>query len=119
MNHKQKIPINREDDGELLGFIARDSAGWEAQTIFGYPIAHTEDEESADQVIRSQGLLSLTGLWQYFDKDDQAWFPCIIKEAFEHKVVVIRTNALGYQDPDDYKTVVIEDPDETTLIKSS
>lgn len=116
--NNQKIPINREDDGELLGFILEDGAGWEAQTIFGYPIAHTDDKESADQVIRSQGLLSLTGLWHYFDKDDKVWYPCIIKEAFENKVIVIRTNALGYQDQDDYKIVTIEKPSETNLIKS-
>lgn len=115
----QKIPINREDDGELLGFIVQDSAGWEAQTIFGYPIAHTDDKESADQVVRSQGLHSLTGLWQYYDKDDKAWHPCIIKEAFAHKVIVIRTNVMGYQDPDDYKIVTIEKPSETNFIKSS
>lgn len=119
MNNNQKIPINREDDGELLGFIVQDSHGWEAQTIFGYPIAHTDDKDSADQVVRSQGLLSLTGLWQYFDEDDKAWYPCIIKEAFEKKVIVIRATAMGYQDPDNYKIVTIKDPSETNLIKSS
>ena len=118
MNNAQKIPINREGDGEPLGFIVKNSVGWEAQTIFGYPIAHTDDQESADQVVRSQGLYSLTGLWQYFDKDDNAWHPCIIKEAFENKVVVIRSTALGYQDPDDYKIVTISKPSETNLIKS-
>jgi hypothetical protein len=116
--NEQKIPINREDDGELLGFIMQDSVGWEAQTIFGYPIAHTDDKKSADQVVRSQGLLSLIGLWQYFDKDDKMWHPCIIKEAFENKVIIIRTNALGYQEPDDYKIVTINKPSETTLVKS-
>lgn len=118
MNYTQKIPINREDDGEMLGFIVKDSTGWEAQTIFGYPLAHTEDKESADQVVRSQGLNSLTGLWQYLDKDDGAWYPCILKEVFENKVTVIRTNTLGYQDPDDYKMVTIVKPSETNLIKS-
>ncbi len=119
MNHAQKIPINREDDGELLGFIVHDNLGWEAQTIFGYPLARADDKQSVDQVVREQGLKSLLGVWQYFDRDDQSWHTCIIKEAFEHKVKVIRTNAMGYQDPDDYKTVTIKDPDETNLIKSS
>lgn len=118
VNHNQKIPINREGDGEPLGFIVKDSMGWESQTIFGYPIAHTEDKESADQVVRTQGLYSLTGLWQYFDKDDKAWHSCIIKEAFENRVIVIRTTDLGYQDPDDYKIVTINKPSETNLIKS-
>lgn len=119
MNNTQKIPINREDDGELLGFIAQGTAGWEAQTIFGYLIAHTSDKEAADQVVRTQGLYYLTGLWQYFDKDDKAWHPCIIKEAFENKVIVIRTNDLGYQDPDNYKIITIKNPSDTNLVKSS
>lgn len=118
MSSLQKIPIHREDDGELLGMIVQDSAGWQAQTIFGYTLARTDKQNEAEMVVREQGLSSLMGTWQYFDVDDGQWYPCILKEANEHKVTVIRTNYMGYQDPDDYKLVTINDPDETKLVKS-
>lgn len=118
MTQNDKIPIMREDDGELLGFVARDGASWDAQTVFGYSIERTTDNQSAERIVRQSGLGFLTGLWQYFDRDDQDWHPCILKEAGEHQVTVIRTTPLGYQDPDDYKIVTISNPDETTLVKA-
>jgi hypothetical protein len=111
-------PITREDDNELLGFVEKDSAGWRALTIFGYTFARASDRETVVQKVREQGLATLMGTWQYFDKDDQAWYPCVLKEVYENRVVVIRTNAMGYQDPDDYKLVTIVKPTETNLIKS-
>lgn len=118
MNKDQRIPVRREDDNELLGFIVQDSLGWEAQTIFSYPIMRTDSETVARTAVREQGLAFLMGAWEYLDVDDQKWHTCILKEVYEHRVVVIRTNAMGYQDPDDYKTVVIKNPSETNLIKS-
>lgn len=113
-----KYPIHRKEDNELLGYIAQDVTGWQAQTIFGYGIARTQTRKAAEQVLYDRGLQFLTGVWQYFDKDDQDWHSCVLKEAYEHKVTVIRTNVLGYQDPDDYKQVTIENPSETNLIKA-
>ena len=118
MSSLKKIPIHREDDGELLGLIVQDGANWKAQTIFGYTLARTDTQNEAEMVVREQGLSSLMGTWQYFDTDDEQWYPCILKEANEHKVTVIRTNYMGHQDPDDYKLVTINDPDETKLIKA-
>lgn len=114
----QKTPISRVDDGELLGFISRDGAGWQAQTIFGYTIERTADEGMAEAIVRERGLAYLMGVWQYFDQDDDQWHPCVLKEANEHKVTVVRTNYMGYQDPDDYKVVTINRPDETKLAKT-
>jgi len=117
MNDLHKFPIRREDDSELLGFVSGHDANWEAQTIFGYVIERTTDRASAERIVREQGLGYLMGVWQYFDQDDQQWYPCILKEAYEHQVTVIRTTPMGYQDPDDYKIVTISDPTDTNLIK--
>lgn len=114
----EKQPVTREDDNELLGFVARGTNGWIAQTIFGYPIRWADNEKDAAAIVRENGLGFLMGVWQYYDTDDQAWFPCVIKEAYEQQVVVIRTTPMGYQDPDDYKLVEIKKPDETNLVKS-
>ena len=113
----QREPLYREDDNELLGFVTKDSTGWRAETIFGYLIDRTLDRQAAVNVLQEKGLTYLTGVWQYFDEDDQEWHPCILKEVYEHQVTVIRTNAMGYQDPDDYKIVSITKVDETRLVK--
>lgn len=111
-----KTPVNRADDGELLGYVAEDKTGWQAQTVFGYTFVRAESRESVEQVVRDQGLGILGGLWHYLDEDDKQWHPCVIKEAAPSQVVVIRTNEMGYQDPDSYKHVVIKNPDETRLV---
>ncbi len=113
-----KIPINRQDDGELLGYVVKDGTSWTAQTMFGYVFARSENQNDVENAVRSQGLSILQGIWQYFDKEERAWFPCVLKEAYEGKVTVIRTNVMGYQDPDDYKVVTIISPSEIDLIKS-
>jgi hypothetical protein len=113
-----KVPINREDDGELLGFVEQTSAGWTAQTIFGYVFARSDSQAAIEETVRSQGLIILQGVWNYFDKKDRAWHPCILKEVFENKVVVVRTNEMGYQEPETYKLVTITTPSETNLVKA-
>lgn len=115
----QKTPLYHEENNEFIGYLVRDISGWQAQTIFGYTIARTTNESDAEKVIREKGLTYLGGIWQYYDSDDYDWFPCVIKEASEHRVTVTRTNALGYQDPDDFKFFTIEDPTEEKLIKSA
>jgi hypothetical protein len=113
-----KIPINREDDGVLLGVIEKTTTGWTAQTIFGYIFARSETQEAAEETVRSQGLSELLGLWHYQDKKDKVWHPCILQEVYENKVTVIRTNEMGYQDSQTYKRVTISNPNETNLVKS-
>lgn len=113
-----RTPIYRDDDHELLGFVAKDAAGWTGQTIFGYIFSRSTDRATVERTVRQEGLQILAGLWHYFDEDDRAWQPCILKEVYESRVTVIRTNAMGYQDPDDYKIVTITNPTETKLVKS-
>jgi len=112
-----RIPIIREDDGVLLGYIDRAGENWQAETHFGYVFARSDSQAAAEEVVRSQGLAVMQGLWRYYDKKDEQWYPCVIKEMFEHKVIVIRTNDMGYQDPDTAKRVTILNPSETSLVK--
>lgn len=115
----ERRPVYHEDDDHLLGYVAKDATSWQAQTIFGYIIARTTTEQEAEKALFEMGRTYLKGVWQYYDKDDHDWFPCVIKDAYEHKVTVIRTNFLGYQEPEVFKLVILENPDENTLIKSS
>ncbi len=113
----KKEPFYREDDGEQLGIIAQDKTSWLAQTIFGYTIARTDSRKDAEHILLEKGLSSLMGTWQYFDPDEKEWFSCVIKEAYENKVVIARTNEYGIQDPDTYKHVILMNPTEEDLVK--
>lgn len=118
MRTMEKTAIYREDDKELLGFVAKVGEGWQAQTLFGYGIDRAETADAAEAIVRREGLVYLTGVWQYLDNDDDTWHPCVLKEVNQLQVTVIRTNFMGYQDPDDFKIVTIKNPSELNLVKS-
>lgn len=114
-----KEQVRRHDDDELLGYVVKDTSGWQAQTVFGFPIQRTSTKLEAEQVVYEQGLKYLMGVWSYKDRDDYDWHPCILAEVYEHKVIVRRTNEMGYEDPEDIKRVELKDPTEETLVKIS
>ncbi len=118
MTEPTRTPLYSDEDHELLGFIAKESSSWIAETIFGYVIERTTSKHSAEAVLQDRGLTYTMGVWQYFDKDEHDWFSCIITKAGEHRVTVLRTNAMGVQDPNLYKVVTLLHPTENTLIKS-
>lgn len=118
MIYTEKTPHLREDDGELLGFVVHDSSGWQAQTVFGYTISRAATQAAAVAILDEQGEEFLKGVWQYLDSDDRDWRPCIIKKAYEHQVILNRTNVMGYQDVDTFKRVILDDPSETNFVKS-
>ena len=119
MIKNNKEPFYDEDTGEFLGFIIDEGTSWQLQTIFGYLIAHTATRKEAEYTLYQVGADYLKGLWQYYDKDDKDWFHCVIKKAYEHQVIVNRTNALGFQDEENSKQVILEDPTDSDLVKSS
>lgn len=118
MNQPIRTQITRDEDHTLLGFVVQSGSSWEAQTVFGYRITRTESRAAAENVVREQGLNFLGGVWQYYDEDDNDWHHCVLKEANPHHVTVVRTTPLGFQDPDNYKRVMITEPSETNLIKA-
>lgn len=118
MTQANRTPLYHPEDHELLGFIAKENNSWVAQTIFGYTIERTTSKAAAERVLQEQGLSYLMGVWHYYDTDDNDWFPCILKEANEYRVTVIRTNIMGSQDPDVYKLVTLLKPNEHNLAKS-
>lgn len=119
MDVLESIAIYREDDDEHMGYAVRDAIGWRAQTIFGVVISRVESHEDAERLVLEKGLSYMSGVWQYYDRDDKAWLPCIIQEANPTRVIVVRTNAMGYQEPDNFKRVTIQHPTEETLTKLS
>ena len=119
MNSTESEPFYHEERDELIGKIAKDNTSWIAQTIFGYTLGRTDTRKQAEAILYERGLSSLMGTWQYLDPDEKEWFPCVIQEAYETKVAVVRTNEYGIQDPDTYKYVVLLHPSEENLAKIS
>jgi hypothetical protein len=115
----QKTPLYHEDDHAFLGFLVKDTAGWVALTIFGYTMVRTATKEEAENFIHQHGREFLSGIWQYYDAGDNDWYSCTIKDANQHLVTIIRTNALGLQDRETYKQVILKDPTDEQLIKSA
>ena len=113
-----KDPVNDDDDGDLLGFTVEDSVGWQAQTVFGYPIARASSQGEAAKIIRERSRGFLKGVWQYLDDNEGSWYPCVIKSANELQVTVTRTNAMGFQEINDSKLVIIRNPSELNLQKT-
>lgn len=114
----RKTRVRDLDSGESLGFVVHDGVSWQAQTIFGYEISRVTTKREAEEVLRSEGSGYPKGVWQYYDKSDDAWYSCVLREIYENRVVVIRTNALGYEESALYKRVIIDYPSEVNLIKS-
>lgn len=117
MNRDSWQPVVDEDSGEKLGYICREHAAWKAMTVFGYVLARTTTQGAAESIIRTECKAALGGMWRYQDSDHE-WYACILKEVFENRVVIIRTNERGIQESSNYKLVTIREPNETNFVKA-
>lgn len=57
------IPYRREQDGELLGYLAESDGETVPMTVFGHPLAAAGDRDSAERVLDSVGLSYLAEKW--------------------------------------------------------
>jgi hypothetical protein len=108
-NDQAAEAVRREDDDELLGHVRQTGEGWQALTIFGYPIADVESREAAINIVREKGLALLMEAWEYLDPADDEWRSCLIREAGAERVTVLRAY-YGYADPDYPDPIVLTDP---------
>jgi hypothetical protein len=53
----------RQDDDELLGYIAPTDEAFQARTVFGYPVGAVSDQQHAEQTLESIGLSYLAERW--------------------------------------------------------
>lgn len=96
------IEVRRDEDDELLGFVAEAGSAWQATTVFGGLLGtHTDRDEAIDQV-QQIGLSSLAERWWVRlpvddgDEDDgdedggePEWQRCHLIEAAPDRVVVV------------------------------
>jgi hypothetical protein len=118
MNDVPKILVSHPESSEILGYVLKESSGWSARTIFGYVLFRAVSEEDARRAVIDKAAGLLAGMWLYFDEADNDWHPCVIKEMYEDRVVVLRTTELGFHSQQTYKIISLHNPDETKLIPS-
>lgn len=81
------IEHRREDDGELVGFLAPIGDRFIAMTVFGSQLAQPLDRPDAKDVLDTRGLSYLAARWQ-LQVDDQTQILVEINEASPECVVV-------------------------------
>ncbi|MFM2309325.1 MAG: hypothetical protein RLY87_1446 [Chloroflexota bacterium] len=87
-----RIPIHRDADHELVGFVIPVAHAWRAVTIFGGILDTCDTQHDARAVVLARGLKSLATHWQYYDVSADAWHTCLIQEASTTSVTIV----LGY-----------------------
>lgn len=90
-------PFHRDEDGELLGYLAEDEAGTTPLTLFGFPLGAPTDEGSATEVLQRRGLAVLADPWWLEEPD--GGFRVQILSADPTTVTVARAD-YGFVPPD-------------------
>lgn len=87
-----RIPVTRESDNELCGYVIAVADHWRALTVFGGILATCDSRDAAVAHVRARGLPALAAHWQYYDSGAGTWHTCLIQEANATTVTI----ALGY-----------------------
>lgn len=96
----------RQDDAELLGYIAPAGEGFQANTVFGFPVGGVSDRDNAEQTLESIGLIYLAERWLLTIDGRNEPITVQIVEAAPAKVTV-KSVDYGYEG--DYGTTFILD----------
>lgn len=82
MPTQPRTEVHRDDDGELLGYVAVDPDGSaRALTVFGGHVRTLPDADSAEEALRDVGLSVLAETWWYDGE------PAVLLEAGPDRVV--------------------------------
>ncbi len=87
-----RIPVFRDTDHELLGYVIPVAQHWRALTLFGGILATCDTQADASAYVVRRGLAALAAHWQYYDCSTAQWHTCLIQEANETTVTIV----IGY-----------------------
>jgi hypothetical protein len=91
----------REDDDELLGYIAPTEEDFQARTLFGYPVGAVSSQGKAEQTLESIGLSYLAERWLLsIDGRDEP----VRVQIVEVTPVKVTVKSVDYGYEDDYGT---------------
>lgn len=97
------VPYQREDDGELLGYLVAEGGTFVPVTVFGYRLGEAADEYDASQVLESIGLSYLADTWVLSIADREEPINVQIVEASPE---VLRVKSVDYGWEQDYGTII-------------
>ncbi len=75
------LPIRREDDDELCGFVRQVGTRHEALTVFHGSLGLFDEEADANSVVLNRALASMQDRWEFRASPDDEWQPALIQEA--------------------------------------
>jgi hypothetical protein len=93
-----RLEVRREEDGELVGFVAPSGNRWHALTVFGAPLAEHESRARAERDLRERGLSVLAARW-WFEDDAGDLVPTYLAEVTPRSVVAQLTDERGMPRP--------------------
>lgn len=82
------IEHRRDEDDELVGFLAPIGDRFTAMTMFGTPLAEPTNRADAEELLNNSGLSYLIGRWHLQIDDRTAHIEVEIVEASPEQVVV-------------------------------
>ena len=74
------ITVRRDDDGEVLGYLRPVGENWQPMTVFHAELAEPTSREDAEDVLRRDGLSSLSDVW-WVERGPDDWQEARIQEA--------------------------------------
>jgi hypothetical protein len=86
-NTGTRTEIRRDDDDELLGFVAPSDDSWSALAVFGGLLGTYPSEDEAEDEVRRNGLASLAERW-WIDVGN-GWERCCLVEAAPDRLVAV------------------------------
>lgn len=73
------IEIRRDEDDELLGYVVPAGDRWQPMTVFQVAMADPTSRDEAEDVVRADGLASLSDPWWVEDAGE--WREARLQEA--------------------------------------
>jgi hypothetical protein len=86
------ITIRREEDDEILGHLLREGDDWRPVTVFRAPLAPATSREEAEDIVRRDGLASLSEPWWVEDGDE--WREARLQEVRPDRVRIRWTDPM-------------------------
>ncbi|MEV4312799.1 hypothetical protein [Actinocrispum sp. NPDC049592] len=81
------ITIRRDEDDEILGYLAPTGDEWLPLTVFHVALADPASQDDAEEIVRRDGLASLSDPWWVEDEQGE-WVEARLQEAQPHRIRV-------------------------------
>jgi hypothetical protein len=87
------ITIRRDEDDEILGYLAPAGENWQPLTVFHVALAEPTSQDEAEDIVRSEGLASLSEPW-WVEDDQGQWSEARLQEAQPYRIRIRWTDPM-------------------------